>query len=95
MLFWYERKSGSGVYNLGTGTPRTFNDLAHATFSALGLKPNIEYIPTPEDIRDKYQYYTKAEMARTLQQGYQKGFTQLEDAISDYVKFYLQQDAYF
>ena len=95
MLFWYHHKNGSGIYNLGTGTPRTFNDLANATFHAMELTPNIEYIPTPEDIRDKYQYYTKAEMARTLQHGYIGGFTSLEEAISDYVKHYLQQDAYF
>jgi ADP-L-glycero-D-manno-heptose 6-epimerase len=95
MLFWYGEQKNSGIYNLGTGQPRTFNDLALATFSAMELEPNIEYIPTPEDIRDKYQYYTKAEMARTLQVGYHQGFNTLEDAITDYVTNYLQQDSYF
>ncbi|MFT7592476.1 MAG: ADP-L-glycero-D-manno-heptose 6-epimerase [bacterium] len=95
MMFWYGHKTGSGVYNLGTGQPKTFNDLANATFKAMGLEPSIEYIPTPKDIRDKYQYYTKAEMARTLRQGYTIGFTSFDSAIEDYVINYLKQDAYF
>lgn len=95
MMFWYNHKADSGIYNLGTGEPRTFNDLANATFKAMGLSPNIEFIPTPEDIRDKYQYYTKAEMARTLHASYDQGFMCLEDAVTDYVANYLQQDAYF
>ena len=95
MLFWYKHQNNSGIYNLGTGEPRSFNDLANATFAAMQLKPTIEFIPTPEDIRDKYQYYTKAEMARTLHAGYDQGFMTLEDAVADYVTNYLQQDAYF
>jgi ADP-L-glycero-D-manno-heptose 6-epimerase len=95
MMFWYEHRKNSGIYNLGTGQPRTFNDLANATFDALGVTPDIEYIPTPIDIRDKYQYYTKAEMARTLQAGYSNDFSTLEDAVKDYVTNYLQQDTYF
>lgn len=95
MMFWYHNRTDSGIYNLGTGQPRTFNDLALATFQAMGIIPNIEFIPTPEDIRDKYQYYTKAEMARTLHAGYTAGFMSLEDAVHDYVSNYLQQDAYF
>ncbi len=83
--FWLNHQKNSGVYNLGTGQPRTFNDLARATFNALNLEPQIEYIPTPEDIRDKYQYYTNAKMERSLQAGYRLGFTSLEDAVSDYV----------
>jgi ADP-L-glycero-D-manno-heptose 6-epimerase len=87
--FWLSHQKDSGIYNLGTGTPRTFNDLASATFRAMNLDPAIEYIPTPEDIRDKYQYYTKANMERTLHCGYDKGFMSLEDAVADYVTNYL------
>jgi ADP-L-glycero-D-manno-heptose 6-epimerase len=95
MMFWYKNQKHSGIYNLGTGEPRTFNALAKATFKALKLAPAINYVPTPQDIRDKYQYYTKAEMERTLHAGYTNGFTSLEDAIDDYVSNYLQQDAHF
>lgn len=95
MKFWFTHKKDSGIYNLGTGQHRTFNDLATATFDAMQLETNIEYIPTPEDIRDKYQYYTKAEMARTLHATYDQGFMTLEEAVTDYVTNYLQQDAYF
>ena len=62
---------------------------------ALGLQLNIEYVPTPEDIRDKYQYYTKAEMKRTLSAGYDGGFFTLEEAVSDYVKHYLTAQKHF
>lgn len=87
--FWLNHQQNSGIYNLGTGAPRTFNDLASATFKAMNLEPTIEYIPTPEDIRDTYQYYTKAEMERSLRCGYHSGFMTLEEAVSDYVTHYL------
>jgi ADP-L-glycero-D-manno-heptose 6-epimerase len=79
----------SGLYNLGTGKARSFYDLVAATFSALDLEPNIEYIDMPEDIRDKYQYFTEADMQKLHQAGYNDSFTSLESGVKDYVQKYL------
>ncbi|MFA9212559.1 MAG: ADP-glyceromanno-heptose 6-epimerase [Candidatus Methylacidiphilales bacterium] len=89
-LYLMENRKNSGIYNLGTGQARTWNDLAKAIFSALQLEPNIEYIPIPEDIRDKYQYFTEANMNKLKTIGYTKPFTPIEDAVKDYVTNYLQ-----
>ena len=89
MWFWYENKTKSGIYNAGTGTARTFNDLARAIFTALDLSVDIKYIPTPIDIRDKYQYYTEATMAKSKSAGFQHSFHTLEDAVKDYITNYL------
>lgn len=78
-----------GLYNIGTGKARTFLDLVHATFNALDLEPDIEFIDTPEDIRENYQYFTEAEMQKLALAGYQKPITSLEDGIRDYVRHYL------
>ena len=93
MWFWYQKRTASGIYNAGTGTARTFNDLANAIFAALHHPPKINYIPTPEDIRDKYQYFTEAKMGKTRNAGYTKSFYELEDAVADYVQNYLTPDA--
>lgn len=82
----------SGLYNLGTGEARSFKDLATATFAALNRKPNIQYVDTPESIRDRYQYFTEAKMDRLRAAGYDKPFTSLEDGIMDYVQNYLVKD---
>ena len=74
MLFLWEYEVESGLYNLGTGKARTFLDLAKATFKALGVEENISFIDTPEDIRDKYQYFTEANMTKLLNQGYKNLF---------------------
>ena len=95
IMFWYNHRQNSGIYNLGTGQARTFNDLANSVFKALEIDPNIVFIPTPEDIRDKYQYYTQAEMQRTIAAGYDLGFTSLEDGIGDYVRNYLLKNEYY
>ncbi len=79
----------SGIYNLGTGKARSFYDLAAATFKAMGKDVNIEFIDIPEDIRDKYQYFTEANMSKLRSTGYDKDFTSLEDGVADYVKNYL------
>ena len=79
----------SGLYNLGSGTGRTFLDLARATFSAMGLEPNISFIDTPEDIRDTYQYFTEADLTKLRDNGYVADFRTLEDGIDDYVKNHL------
>ncbi|GEO09323.1 ADP-glyceromanno-heptose 6-epimerase [Segetibacter aerophilus] len=82
----------SGIYNLGTGHARTFDDLVKATFAGLDLSPNIQYIDMPEDIRDKYQYYTEATMHKLRQAGYQNDFYSLEEGVDDYVRNYLAKN---
>jgi len=94
ILFLMKTKPASGLYNLGTGTARSFVDLATATFAALGLEPVIEFIDTPEDIRDKYQYFTEANMDKLIGVGYSKPFTSLEEGVGDYVKNYLVESKY-
>ncbi|HLV53865.1 MAG TPA: ADP-glyceromanno-heptose 6-epimerase [Cryomorphaceae bacterium] len=84
-----ETRKAGGIFNLGTGEARTFLDLATAVFEALGEEPNITFIDTPEDIRDKYQYYTQAEMGKLRRAGYQKKFHSLEEGVKDYVVNYL------
>ncbi len=85
----------SGIYNLGTGKARTFNDLAMSVFYALKKTPKIEYIDTPEDIRDKYQYFTEANMDKLHSQGYNKPFYSLEKGVIDYVENYLLKGEYY
>ena len=85
----------SGLYNLGTGEARTFNDLVKATFSALDLKPQIEYIDMPEDIRDTYQYFTEADMHKIKAAGYSSPFYSLEEGVSDYVRNYLDDSSLY
>lgn len=87
--FLMKGEAASGIYNLGTGKARTFNDLVAATFNALEIEPEISYIDTPEDIRETYQYFTEAEMSKLLNAGYNKKFHSLEEGIEDYVKNYL------
>lgn len=89
ITFLMEKRPKSGLYNLGTGTARTFYDLAANTFKALDLKPEIGFIDTPEDIRDKYQYFTEANMKKLLDAGYSDGFMTLEEGVKDYVQNHL------
>jgi ADP-L-glycero-D-manno-heptose 6-epimerase len=95
MYFLMHHRKDSGIYNLGSGKARTFLDLAKNTFKALGKEPNIAFIPTPEDIRDKYQYFTEAKMDKLTSIGYHKPFSSLEAGVEDYVKNYLSKGAYF
>jgi ADP-L-glycero-D-manno-heptose 6-epimerase len=83
------------LYNLGTGKARTFNDMAKATFSSMGKDPVIEYIDMPEDIRDKYQYFTEADMNKLRSAGYKEDFFSLEEGVKDYVINYLEQKKYY
>ena len=85
----------NGLYNLGTGKARSFDDLEKAVFAAMGLEPVIDYIDMPEDIRDKYQYFTEADMHKLRAAGYQPPFTSLEEGVSDYVREYLIPSRYF
>lgn len=81
-----------GLFNLGTGTARSFADLAAATFAAVGKPPSVQYIEMPSEIRDKYQYFTQAEMERLRAAGYVDAFHSLEDGVKDYVQNYLARD---
>ncbi len=89
MYFLMHHRKDSGIYNLGTGEARTFLDLTKNTFKALGKEENISFIDTPEDIRDKYQYFTEANMAKLRSIGYDKPFHTLEEGVEDYVSNYL------
>ncbi|WP_159520215.1 ADP-glyceromanno-heptose 6-epimerase [Sunxiuqinia indica] len=89
MLHFMKTRKHSGIYNVGTGTARTYVDLAKAVFKAMDMKEDISFVDTPEDIRDNYQYYTCAKIEKLRIAGYNKPFTKLEDAIDDYIKSYL------
>lgn len=92
MLWLYDNAEVSGLFNVGTGNARSFKDLADATFDALGEEPRIQYIDMPEELKDKYQYYTQAEISKLRDAGYDKEFTSLEDGIKDYVQNYMEQE---
>jgi ADP-L-glycero-D-manno-heptose 6-epimerase len=94
----FEKNSGSvanGLYNLGTGKARSFEDLAKSTFRGLDKEPVIEFIDMPEDIRDKYQYFTEANMQKLKDAGYTDEFYSLEKGVDDYVRNYLVQGNYY
>lgn len=93
-IFFMHHRKNSGIYNLGSGRARTFKDLVTNTFHAMGKEADISYIDTPEDIRDKYQYFTQANMSKLRSIGYTRPFSSLEDGIDDYVKNYLSAGAY-
>lgn len=94
-LFLMNKQPTSGIYNLGSGTARTFLDLVKNTFYALDKTPKIDFIDTPVDIRDKYQYYTQADMEKLKEAGYTKTFHTLEEGVQDYVKNYLVESKYY
>lgn len=94
-LFLKEKQPESGIYNLGTGTARSFLDLAKNTFKSMGKEENISFIDTPLDIRDKYQYFTEANMEKLLKAGYKGGFHTLEEGVKDYVQNYLKGHKYY
>jgi ADP-L-glycero-D-manno-heptose 6-epimerase len=93
--FLMHHRKDSGLYNLGTGKARTFKDLVSATFSAMRQEENIGFIDTPLDIRDKYQYFTEANMQKLHSIGYSKPFYELEAGVADYVKNYLFTTSYY
>ena len=94
LIYSMKMSFNNGIYNLGSGAARTFLDLSIATFSSLGLEPNISFIDTPIDIREKYQYYTKADLTKLKSTGYNKSFTSLEEGVNDYVTNYLLNNNY-
>lgn len=93
--FFFTQKPNSGIYNVGTGNARTFNDLARAAFHALDREVNIDYVETPADIKDSYQYFTQAEIGKLRQAGYIEPFIPLEEGVKDYYKNYLAEGKYF
>jgi len=85
-------KKAGGLFNIGSGAARTWIDLATSVFAALGKKPKIEFIEMPETIRDKYQYFTQADISKLRATGYREKITSLEKAVADYVQNYLETD---
>ena len=95
LYFMMQHRKDSGIYNLGTGKARTFLDLAKNTFHAMDATVTVSFVPTPEDIREKYQYFTEASMEKLRSIGYSLDFYSLEAGIEDYVKNYLIPNRYF
>lgn len=93
--FLMHHRKNNGIYNLGSGTARKFIDLAKATFTSMGVPENIEFVDTPVDIRDKYQYFTEANMAKLKSIGYDTPFHTLEEGVKDYVQNYLTEGKYW
>jgi len=93
-LFFLDNPEICGLFNIGTGRARSWNDLVKATFAAMGKEPNIDHIEMPDSIRNQYQYFTQAEMSKLRNAGYAQKTIPLEDAIKDYVQNYLQKDGY-
>jgi ADP-L-glycero-D-manno-heptose 6-epimerase len=91
-LFLAENEQANGLFNLGFGQARTWKDLAASIFSALGKEPVIEFIDMPETIRDKYQYFTQADISKLREAGYRDNMFSLEEAVADYVRNYLEPD---
>ena len=92
VVWLLENPDVSGLFNCGTGQARSFHDLVTAVYVAMGKEPDIKFVPTPEEIRDKYQYFTQADMDRLKAAGYAKAFTSLEDGVGAYVKNFLATD---
>ncbi len=95
LYFFMGGNKESGIYNLGTGQARTFLDLVKETFKAMNVLEDIEFVDTPLDIRDKYQYFTEADMDKLRNAGYSNSFTSLEEGVNDYVKNYLQNKLFY
>jgi ADP-L-glycero-D-manno-heptose 6-epimerase len=93
-LFFLDNPKTGGIYNLGAGTARTWNDLAKAVFAAMGKSPNIEYIDMPASVRNQYQYFTEADISKLRSAGYEKPICLLENAIQNYVQDYLIGENY-
>ncbi len=94
-LWLMQHQPACGLYNTGTGKARTFKDLVKAIFTTLHLPENIQFVDTPIDIRDKYQYFTEADMTKLHRAGYDQPFYSLEEGVSEYVSVYLGTGAYY
>ena len=95
ILFLLKQRKVSGIFNLGTGEARTFLDLGRSVFHAMGLKENIQFMDTPIDIRETYQYFTEANMEKLGSIGFDRGYTPLETGIEDYITTYLQEKSFY
>ena len=93
-LFFFDNPDAAGIFNLGAGVARSWNDLAKAVFAAMGKKLNIEYIDMPDSVRNQYQYFTEADITKLHNIGYEKQIISLEESVRDYVVNYLQKSAY-
>jgi ADP-L-glycero-D-manno-heptose 6-epimerase len=93
-LHFLEHKDKNGIFNVGSGKARTWIDLVTALFNAVGKPVNIEFIDLPENLREKYQYFTEANLKKIKSAGYSKPITSLEDGVNDYVKNYLLKNLY-
>jgi len=91
-VFFHEHQDVSGLFNCGTGSARTWLDLAHAVFSAMDREPNIKFIDMPESIRDKYQYHTQADVTKLRGAGYTTPFASIEEGVEDYVRNHLARN---
>ncbi len=91
-LFISENKKANGIFNIGTGKARSFNELVKAVFESMGKDIKIEYIDMPDSIEDKYQYFTQADMTKLKEEGYKKKIHTLQESVSNYVKNYLLKD---
>lgn len=94
-IWLMQTRKHSGLYNLGTGKARTWNDLVNAIFKALNKPSNINYIDIPEDIRDTYQYFTEANMQKLIDAGYNQPFSSVEEGVYDYITNYLLHGKYY
>ena len=92
VMWLLENPDVNGLFNCGTGKARSFLDLVNAVYAAMGREPDINFVPTPEEIREKYQYFTEADMSRLKAAGYDKPFTSLEDGVATYVRDFLATD---
>jgi ADP-L-glycero-D-manno-heptose 6-epimerase len=93
-LFFLDNPEVSGIYNIGAGHARTWLDLANAMFAAFGMEPAIDFIDMPEILRDKYQYFTQADISKLKAAGFKNGPASIEDAVREYIQDYLMKDAY-
>ncbi len=93
-LYFLENPAIGGLFNCGNARARTWKDLAHATFKAMGISPKIEFIDMPDVLKGKYQYFTEAPMAKLASTGYTRAFTSLEEGVKDYVSNYLASPTY-
>jgi ADP-L-glycero-D-manno-heptose 6-epimerase len=93
-LFFFDNPKTAGIYNIGAGVARTWNDLVKAVFAAMGKKPNIEYIDMPDSVRNQYQYFTEADITKLRSAGYKMQITPLEEAVKDYIQNYLERNQY-
>lgn len=93
IIYWLMKNHNiNGIFNIGTGVARTWNDLAKAVFSALNKESNIEYVEMPDNLKGKYQYFTQADNDKLIEAGWNRAFTSLEDGVKDYVQNYLLKD---